>query len=137
MTLTDALSGTPIGPIHTLTGEKLWLHVPADLVIMPEMIFKVENQGLPLAEDTSRRGNLFVKVHVAFPMSLKISEDQKKSLRQILEPEGVDASKMNPRHNTYEEDAKEVRAGTVPAPEQEFGQDADKENPEPLLCKQM
>ena len=37
----------------------------------------------------------------------------------------------------YADDAKEVRAGSVPAPEQEFGQDADKENPEPLLCKQM
>ena len=38
---------------------------------------------------------------MAFPMSLKLSEDQKNTLRQILEPEGVDASKMNPRHNTY------------------------------------
>ena len=35
------------------------------------------------------------------------------------------------------EEAHEVHGGTIPALEQEFGQDADKTNPEPLLCKQM
>jgi len=41
MTLADAITGAAIGPIHSLTGQELMLHPPADLVIMPEMVFKV------------------------------------------------------------------------------------------------
>jgi DnaJ-class molecular chaperone len=102
---------------------------------MPEMILKAENEGLPLIDDPSRRGNLFVKVHVAFPQALRLTDEEKAQLRKYLEPEKVDASLMNPRHSGHSED--EARAGAIPAPEQEFGMDADKSNAQPLLCKQM
>ena len=100
MPLTDAVTGAPIGPIYSLSGQKLWLHAPADVVIMPEMVFKAENEGLPLPDETSRRGNLFVKVHVAFPRALKMTDDQKKALRTILEPEPIDTAAMNLRHES-------------------------------------
>lgn len=137
MTLADALTGAAIGPIHTVTGHKLLLHVPSDLIAMPEMILKAENEGLPLIEDPSRRGHLFVKVHVAFPRALRLTDEDKTQLRKFLEPEPIDSSLMNPRHNQIPEDAPERRAGVIPAPEQEFGMDADRTNPQPLLCKQM
>ena len=41
------------------------------------------------------------QVHVAFPQTLRLTDEEKAQLRKYLEPEKVDASLMNPRHSGH------------------------------------
>lgn len=68
LSLKQALCGTII-EVPTLNGEKITLNLTKEIV-KPNMVKKIQGQGLPLPKEPSRKGDLLVSFDIKFPDTL-------------------------------------------------------------------
>jgi len=68
--------------INHLDGRILEVSSNSGHVTKPDEIHTIENEGMPVVDNPSRRGNLLIKFNVVFPDS--ISEESKTLLSKIL-----------------------------------------------------
>lgn len=87
ITMTQAALGAEI-QVPTLDGERVNLSIPAGT--QNEKLFRIRKYGVPHLQDSSRRGDLYVKIHIEVPK--KLSGKAKKILREFAEVEGENAS---------------------------------------------
>lgn len=74
----DAILGTNVN-IPTLDGKTLKLKIPPGT--LPDTVFNCPTYGLPSKNNTSKRGNLYIKTHFCMPTDL--SDNEKQMLEQI------------------------------------------------------
>ncbi|XP_063981664.1 dnaJ protein homolog 1-like isoform X2 [Diachasmimorpha longicaudata] len=68
LSLKQALCGTVVD-VPTLSGEKISLNLTRD-VVKPNMVKRIQGQGLPFPKEPSRRGDLLVSFDIKFPDTL-------------------------------------------------------------------
>lgn len=68
LSLKQALCGTII-EVPTLNGDKITLNLTKEIV-KPNMVKKIQGQGLPLPKEPSRKGDLLVSFDIKFPDTL-------------------------------------------------------------------
>ena len=68
ITLEDALASKPV-TMRTLDQRSLIISV--DQTITPQLIHTVKGEGMPLATDRSKRGDLFIHFNIVFPTVMK------------------------------------------------------------------
>lgn len=66
--LKQALCGTVI-EVPTLSGEKITLNLTREIV-KPNMVKRIQGQGLPFPKEPSRKGDLLVSFEIKFPDTL-------------------------------------------------------------------
>ncbi|XP_034939052.1 dnaJ protein homolog 1 [Chelonus insularis] len=71
LSLKQALCGTIID-VPTLFGEKITLNLTGE-IIKPNMVKRIQGQGLPLPKEPSRKGDLVVSFDIKFPDKLSQS----------------------------------------------------------------
>ncbi|XP_054010667.1 dnaJ protein homolog 1-like [Hylaeus anthracinus] len=71
MSLKQALCGTVI-EVPTLTGEKITLNLTKEIV-KPNLVKRIQGQGLPFPKEPSRKGDLLVSFDIKFPETLSPS----------------------------------------------------------------
>ena len=79
VTLAEALGGCSI-PIPLLNGKTLTMNCTE--VIYPGCEKIVCNEGMPIAKEPGKKGNLKVKFEIKFPTTL--SAEQRASLKKVL-----------------------------------------------------
>ncbi|RWV88246.1 hypothetical protein GW17_00049680 [Ensete ventricosum] len=79
ISLVDALAGTTIN-LKTLDGRDLSINV--NEVVIPGSELVVAKEGMPLAKEPGKKGNLIVKFNVKFPS--RLTPDQRADIRRIL-----------------------------------------------------
>lgn len=79
ISLVDALAGTTIN-LKTLDGRDLSINV--NEVVIPGYELVVAKEGMPLAKEPGKKGNLIVKFNVKFPS--RLTPDQRADIRRIL-----------------------------------------------------
>merc|ERR1712232_1521832 len=62
------------------------VHLETQSVTAPLQIFKIEGEGMPLRDDPTSFGDLYVKVDVAFPTTLDAK--QRSGIEAVLPAEG-------------------------------------------------
>ncbi|XP_008813154.2 dnaJ homolog subfamily B member 4-like [Phoenix dactylifera] len=77
--LVDALAGTSIN-LTTLDGRDLAVNVID--VVTPRYELVVANEGMPIAKEPGKKGNLRIKFDVKFP--LRLTAEQRAAIRRIL-----------------------------------------------------
>ncbi|EFJ30969.1 hypothetical protein SELMODRAFT_267144 [Selaginella moellendorffii] len=77
--LADALTGTTVS-IRTLDGRML--NIPVADIVYPGYEKVVRGEGMPIAKEPGRKGNLRVKFDIKFPS--KLNQEQKTHLRKAL-----------------------------------------------------
>lgn len=77
--LVDALAGTTV-TLRTLDGRDLTVSLPD--VVTPGYELVVANEGMPIARERGKRGNLRIKFDVSFPP--RLSAEQRIAIRRIL-----------------------------------------------------
>lgn len=77
--LVDALAGSTV-TLRTLDGRDLAVSLPD--VVSPGYELVVAKEGMPIAKDRGKKGNLRIKFDVAFPSGL--SGEQRIAIRRIL-----------------------------------------------------
>ncbi|ONK58933.1 uncharacterized protein A4U43_C08F1230 [Asparagus officinalis] len=77
--LVDALAGTTI-TLKTLDGRDLSVSLPD--VVTPGYELVVAREGMPIARERGKKGNLRIKFELLFPS--RLSPDQRISIRRIL-----------------------------------------------------
>lgn len=80
--LTEALCGFS-RPINTLDTRTLFIHHHGD-VIKPGTIKCIHNEGIPIPKTRQKKGKLFVKFNIIFPVS--VDKDYLSTLEMILSP---------------------------------------------------
>lgn len=78
--LADALTGTSLS-VTTLDGRQL--NVPVNEVISPGYEKVIPKEGMPIAKEPGKRGNLRVKFDVKFPRAL--TAEQKAGIRNLFQ----------------------------------------------------
>ncbi|XP_003737919.1 dnaJ homolog shv [Galendromus occidentalis] len=91
ISLDDALVGFETEITH-LDGHKV--KVSRDGITWPGARMRKPNEGMPNYENNNRKGTLYVTFDVKFPKS-PFTEEQKQTIRSLLEPEHADASVYN------------------------------------------
>ena len=82
ITLLESLIGFRKTITH-LDGREIEIDSKNELKItIPDQIIVIQNEGMPLPEYGSEKGDLFVKIHVDFPKSLTL--EQQKQIEMIL-----------------------------------------------------
>ncbi|MFP4065980.1 MAG: molecular chaperone DnaJ [Spirochaetaceae bacterium] len=81
--LTQAALGAEV-QVPTLDGKRVKLGIPAGT--QNEKLFRLKNLGVPHLRDSSKRGDLYVKIHIEVPR--KLSGKAKKLLRELSEAQG-------------------------------------------------
>jgi DnaJ family protein B protein 4 len=79
ISLADALIGKTLN-LTTLDGRNLTIQVTN--IVKPDYVLIVPNEGMPIAEDPSKKGNLIIKFDVMFPSRHTLQ--QKRDLKGIL-----------------------------------------------------
>lgn len=79
ISLVEALTGCTIS-LHTLDGRML--NIPFSDVIYPGYEKVVPKEGMPIAKEAGRRGNLRIKFDIKFP--IRLSSDQKNGIKKLL-----------------------------------------------------
>ncbi|XP_010272209.1 PREDICTED: dnaJ homolog subfamily B member 1-like [Nelumbo nucifera] len=79
ITLLEALTGKTINLV-TLDGRNLTLQVTE--IVRPGYEKVIKNEGMPLAKEPGKKGNLIIKFNITFPKSL--TSDQKSALQRVL-----------------------------------------------------
>lgn len=79
ITLLEALCGVTVS-IQTLSGRVV--PIPVSEIVRPGLIKTVANEGMPLASNSSQRGNLVIDFNVSYPESL--TEQQKYELKETF-----------------------------------------------------
>lgn len=80
ISLAEALGGTTIN-LTTLDGRGL--SIPVTNVVSPGYELLIAKEGMPIAKEPGRKGNLRIKFDVKFP--LKLTAEQRAGIQQILE----------------------------------------------------
>jgi molecular chaperone DnaJ len=83
ITMTQAALGADVY-VPTLDDERVKLSIPAGT--QNEKLFRIRDYGVPRLQDPSKRGDLYVKIHVEVPS--KLSGKAKKLLKEFAEVEG-------------------------------------------------
>lgn len=78
-TLTEALAGTTVH-LSTLDGRDLT--VPVNDIISPGFELVIKQEGMPVAKETRKRGNLRIVFDVLFPT--RLTSEQKAGIRRLL-----------------------------------------------------
>lgn len=79
ISLVDALTGRTFN-LTTLDGRSLT--IPVNDVVKPNSELIIQNEGMPISKDPSKRGNLIINFDVVFPS--RLSSEQKSELRRVL-----------------------------------------------------
>jgi DnaJ family protein B protein 4 len=79
LTLADALTGCTIS-LTTLDGRSLSVSI-AD-IIQPGYEKVLPKEGMPIAKEPGKRGNLRIKFDIKFPT--RLSNEQKSGIRKLL-----------------------------------------------------
>lgn len=79
ISLIDALAGTTI-ILPTLDGRSLT--IPITDIVKPGYEMVVPKEGMPIAKEPGKKGNLRIKFEVKFPS--RLTAEQKSSLRRVL-----------------------------------------------------
>ena len=87
ITITQAALGADV-QIPTIDGERVKLSIPPGT--QNEKLFRIRHYGVPHLQDSSKRGDLYVKIHVDVPR--KLSGKAKKLLRELADVEGENGS---------------------------------------------
>jgi DnaJ family protein A protein 2 len=70
--------------INHLDGRKLMVSGAPGEVIAPESLKVIENEGMPIRGDASRRGKLFLKFSVEFPTPEQLTPGLKTVFAKVL-----------------------------------------------------
>ncbi|MGM0673059.1 MAG: molecular chaperone DnaJ [Spirochaetota bacterium] len=87
ISVTQAALGAKI-EVPTLDGKRVKLDIPAGT--QNEKMLRIRNQGVPRLQDPSKRGDMYVKIHIDIPK--KLSSKAKKLLQELSEVEGEEES---------------------------------------------
>lgn len=79
ISLAEALTGCSV-QITTLDGRNLT--IPINNVIHPTYEEVVQNEGMPIPKEPSKRGNLRIKFNIKFPA--RLTAEQKSSVKRLL-----------------------------------------------------
>lgn len=79
ISLVDALTGKTLN-LKTLDGRDLT--IPITNVVKPGHEVVIENEGMPVSKDPTKKGNLIIKFDVVFPS--RLNAEQKSDLRRVL-----------------------------------------------------
>lgn len=79
ISLLDALTGKTIN-LTTLDGRNLT--IPITDVVKPGHEVVIQNEGMPISKDPTKKGNLTIKFDVVFPS--RLNAEQKSDLRRVL-----------------------------------------------------
>jgi DnaJ family protein A protein 2 len=79
--LVNALTGYSFEVNH-LDGKKILIHTPPGMIIQPDAVLEVIDQGMPIYSYPFEHGSLYVKFNVIFPT--KIEPDQCDILKSAL-----------------------------------------------------
>jgi DnaJ family protein B protein 4 len=77
--LADALTGCTIS-LTTLDGRSLSIAMPD--IIPPRYEKVLPKEGMPIAKEPGKRGNLRIKFDIKFPT--RLSDEQKSGIRKLL-----------------------------------------------------
>jgi DnaJ-class molecular chaperone len=132
--LADALAASPV-TILDIAGRSLTLQPPKGSIISPGSVLKCPGEGMPMPEEPSKRGDLYVKFEVFWPVGVDVSPAEAESLRAIL---SRGKTEMPP--NVHDKAEERASAGTEtlalePGLEVEFG--SSEPEPAPMLCAQQ
>lgn len=83
VTLLEALTGTDFEVAH-VGGHRLRVTTPRGLVLKPDAVLQVPDEGMPVAGHGHVKGVLFVQFEVAFPDRLDITDAMAKILSGVL-----------------------------------------------------
>lgn len=134
ISLADALSASPI-TLLDIGGRKLTLEPPKGSIITPGSVLKCPGEGMPMVEEPSKRGDLYVKFEVYWPVGVNVSSAEAESIRAILSRGKVE---LPPNVHDKADDKATAGSATLslePALEVEFG--ASEPEPSPMLCVQQ
>ncbi|XP_028777433.1 dnaJ homolog subfamily B member 4-like [Neltuma alba] len=81
ISLAEALTGYTV---HLTTLDGRTLNIPINNVIHPTYEEVVPKEGMPIAKDPSRRGNLRIKFNIKFPT--RLTSEQKAGIKRLLGP---------------------------------------------------
>ncbi|XP_020594574.1 dnaJ homolog subfamily B member 13-like [Phalaenopsis equestris] len=81
VSLAEALTGYTVH-LRTLDGRSLT--IPINSIIHPGYEEVVLREGMPIAKDPSKRGNLRIKFEIRFPA--RLSSEQKAGIKTLLPP---------------------------------------------------
>lgn len=79
VSLSDALAGTTVN-LTTLDGRSL--SIPVTDIISPGYELVIAKEGMPIAKEPGKKGNLRIKFDVKFPA--RLTADQRAAIRHIL-----------------------------------------------------
>lgn len=79
VSLSEALTGCTVN-LTTLDGRLL--NIPITEVINPGYEKVVQKEGMPIAKESGKRGNLRIKFEIKFPA--RLSPEQKQGLKRLL-----------------------------------------------------
>ncbi|KAG6469778.1 dnaJ homolog subfamily B member 1-like [Zingiber officinale] len=79
ISLVDALAGTTIN-LTTLDGRDLVIDITD--VVKPSYELLIQNEGMPIAREPGKKGNLIIKFDVKFPS--KLTADQRAGIKRIF-----------------------------------------------------
>lgn len=79
ISLLDALTGKTLN-LTTLDGRNLT--IPITDVVKPGHEVVIQNEGMPISKDPTKKGNLTIKFDVVFPS--RLNAEQKSDLRRVL-----------------------------------------------------
>lgn len=83
VTLLEALTGCDFELSH-LDGHKIRVRSAPGMVIKPDVVLQVPDEGLPVGGHSHVKGVLFVQFEVKFPEKLDLSESMVKVLSGML-----------------------------------------------------
>lgn len=79
VTLTEALVGTTV---HLSTLDRRDLTVPVNDIISPGFELVIKKEGMPIAKESRKRGNLRILFDVMFPA--RLNSEQKAGIKRLL-----------------------------------------------------
>jgi DnaJ-class molecular chaperone len=85
ITLTQALVGFEF-PLTHLDGRVLVIKTEMDMVVLPEDVKVIANEGMPCRGNGVKRGCLFVRFKIIFPVGNQISAALKQAYENVLPP---------------------------------------------------
>lgn len=87
ISITQAALGAEI-MVPTLDDNRMKMKVPSGT--QNEQVFRLKHEGVPVLNDSSRRGDMYVRIHVTIPG--KLTGKAKTLLKELAEVEGEDES---------------------------------------------
>ncbi|CAM9130359.1 unnamed protein product [Heterosigma akashiwo] len=82
--LAEALTGFQ-RPVRLLSGEVRWVRSKPGEVLGTGALRTIPGAGMPVPDEVDAFGDLYIHFEVEFPEALKLSEQQNKQLRDLLQ----------------------------------------------------